>query len=297
MQTLEIEQKQVLETEVTPLVNQARSLIVKNYEQRSEAVSFAERIKAFKKSIEDRFAPTGNKKKAYELYEATLATEKAFYVPLDQALEITKNTVNVFDRDEALRVQREAEVARVKRQEEERKERERLEDIALEEKLKAAEALRLENEARERAAAAQIELDEAKLKVAQASIAGDKVAEKVAEIQVTAKEKEIKVETQNAETLEVKAAESDEKAALATDQSKDVVIETKFTPPPAPVKKLIWKAKVVSVRIACRSIGEGLIPFQAVEFKQSILNDMGKNYDGVTRIPGIEFTQDVSGRL
>ena len=298
MQTIgEIEKRQVLDKEVTPLVDKARLLVVKNHEQRRVAVTFSERIKEFKKQIEERFSPTANKKKAYELYEATLATEKAFYQPIDLALEITKETVKVFDRDEAIRVQREAEAAEAKRREEERKERERLEAIAREESLKAAEAARLAKESEERAAAARIEAEEAKIKKAEAAIAGDKVAEKVADIEIAAKEKEVKVETQNAETQVEKSEGASEQAALMKDQAETVTIETKFTPPPVAVKKLVWKAKVISIKIACRSVGEGLIPFQAVEFKQSIINDLAKNYDGTTRIPGIEFVQDVSGRL
>ena len=45
--------------------------------------------------------------------------------------------------------------------------------------------------------------------------------------------------------------------------------------------------------LACKSIGEGLIPFNAVEFKQSALNELGKNYDGKSKIAGIEFYEDV----
>jgi hypothetical protein len=62
-------------------------------------------------------------------------------------------------------------------------------------------------------------------------------------------------------------------------------------------KKLVWKARVVNVRLACRAIASGELPVSLVEFRQSGLNELGKSYDGEIRIQGIEFYRDVTTRL
>jgi len=127
---LEQEQKQAIESEIAPALQKARALVVKNQDQRSEAVSFVKSLKAMKEKIEERFRPTANKKKAYEVYEDLLETEHAFYDPIDEAVKVTNATVKQFDTQEAMKAQREAQEAEAKRQEAERKERERLEALA-----------------------------------------------------------------------------------------------------------------------------------------------------------------------
>lgn len=222
---LEPEQKQTIETEIAPALQRARSIVVKNQDQKAEALSFIKTLKGMKEAIEEKFHPTANKKKAYELYEDTLETEKAFYGPIDEAVKISNAAVKSFETEVALQVQRDAQEAEAKRLEAERKERDKLE-------LKAEKA-------------------EEKGQV--------------------------------------------EKAEVYREQAQNVSVTPRFAPPPPSVKKLVWKAKVINPLLACRSIGEGLIPFNAVEFKQSSLNELGKIYETMKKpIPGIEFTQEVA---
>ena len=108
-------------------------------------------------------------------------------------------------------------------------------------------------------------------------------------------------ERKQQEKLEKKAEKAEgkgniEQAEVLREQAANVNIAPTFIPP-AQTKKLIWKARVINPLKACKSISEGLIPFNAVEFKQSALNDLGKAYDGKSVIPGIEFYQDVSSRI
>lgn len=224
---LTYEQKQFLETDVMPIIHMAKTIVVKNHEQKDFAVSMIKQWKQKKELIEDRFHPTENKKKLYEAYASALDTEKAFYEPFDQAVKIVTETVKGFERELALKQQREAEIAEAKRQEEERKERERLQKLA------------------------------------------DSAA----------------------------AKGKTEKAATLSEQAQNVTIAPKFEPAPVATKKLVWKARVSNPLMACKSISEGLIPFNAIEFKQTALNDLGKSYDGKSKIAGIEFYQDVSSRI
>ena len=225
--TMELEQKQVLETEIAPIIQKAKALVVKSPEQRIAAVKFADGIDDVKEKIEERFHPTINREKALQIWKDLKDTENAFYEPLDEAKKIIKDTVKAYDREVALKQQKEAELAEAKRLEEERKERERLQKLA-------------------DAAAA-------------------------------------KGKTEKAEALAL--------------QAESVTIAPTFNPAPQASKKLIWKARVTNMMWACKSIGDGLIPFNAVEFKQSALNELGKAYDGQSKIAGIEFYQDVNARI
>lgn len=127
---LETEQKHVIETEISPLLSKASSLVVKSHDDRFSAVSFIKSLKEMKDRIEERFHPTRNKQAAYKAYEVALETEKSFYSPIDEAVKISNAAVKTFDTNEAIRVMREAREAEAKRQESERKEREKLEEQA-----------------------------------------------------------------------------------------------------------------------------------------------------------------------
>lgn len=296
-QVMAVEEKEFLQKEVEPVIQMARQVVVNSDADRACAESLIDHWNNKMEMIEERFHPESNKKKAYDLYTASLETVKAFYEPFKTAKKIVTDTVKGWDRREALRVQEEQERARREREEKERKAREEIEAKARAERIRAAEAEQKRKESEERANAARIEADEAKEKAAQAAVDGDATAKKIAEGNARAKESEVKIETQNAAQHAAVAEQSVENAAVLQDQAESVQVETKFTPPPTPVKKLIWKARVVSLKIVCRSIGEGLLPFTLVEIKPSILNELGKNYDGKTRIPGIEMYQDVSSRV
>lgn len=290
-------QEEAIKKEVTPIKAQANALIVEDPVQRSVAIDLIKIWKDLKASIEERFTPTANRKKALDLWQSTKDTENAFYEPIDEAIAIATKKVKDFNTEEAKRVERDRQAEESRRREAERKERERLDAIAMEEALKAEKAKKEAKDAEERKKAAEIEAEEAKIKKAEAAIAGDKTAEKVADIQIAAKEKEAKTELRAAEKAIETAKVSADNAEIAADQASTVELAPKFTPPPVAVKKLVWKCKVVSVKIACRSVYEGLIDFNGVEFKQSTLNEIGKNYDGKTRIAGLEFWQESTGRI
>lgn len=124
---LEPEEKVVVEKEVLPLIAQAQALTVKSADDRGMVVRFVDRIKALKTQIEERFHPTRNREAAHKHWQALKETENAFYAPMDRAIEIAKDNIRKFDREEALKVQRQAEEAEAKRRQEEREARERLE--------------------------------------------------------------------------------------------------------------------------------------------------------------------------
>lgn len=224
---LELEHKKVIDSEIAPMLQSARSLIVKDNGQRNTAVSIIKKFKDFKEKIEERFKPTANKEKAYKVYKDLIETEKAFYEPIDESIKIITSTVKQFDTTEAIRVQMEQEEAEAKRKDEEEKQREKLNE-----------------------------------KAQKAEDRGD---------------------LNKAETLR--------------EQAENVTVLPKIAPPIQPVKKLIWKAKVTNLFLLCKAIASGQVPFSVVEVRQSALNDFAKNYDGKTKIEGIEFVQDVSGRV
>lgn len=124
--SMTVEQEKEIQTEVLPALAKARSLVVKDQEDRTLAKSFVESLKKLKENIEERFSPTANKKKAYGVYEALLAAEHAFYDPIDEAISVTNKTVKQFDTQEAIKVQRAAQEAEAKMQEAVRLERKRL---------------------------------------------------------------------------------------------------------------------------------------------------------------------------
>lgn len=221
----DLEQK-AMKNEVKPLVEEAKGLIVRNQESRRVASDFLLKLTDVKKDIERRFHPTANKKRAYDVYKQAGDTEKAFYEPFDEAAEIVKKNIKDFDRDEALKAQKQAQERERAALEKEEKEREKL--------LKKAE---------------------------RADVKGD-----------------------------VAKAEALREEAEAVVVIPEVSVQEK-------TKKLIWKCEVIDPRLACQSVAVGKLPPTVVSFKQAELNAFCKLYDGVTKIPGLKFIQDVSGRV
>jgi len=279
---LEEEQKQTIETEISPLLEKARCLVVKNQGERMEAVNFLKGLKILKDKIEERFHPTQNKKMAYETYSASLDTEKAFYEPIDNAERISKRTVKDFDTSETLRIQREAREAEEKRLQQEREETAKREAEAkaeqeAEEKRQLEEFERLEEEKKKKQ-----ELQQAATEAGNAKVAG------IAAKEVT------KIDSQIERVVE----ESDKKIEeIQRKAEESPAPKMKFTPPPAPTKKLVWKARVTNMMKLCRSVGAGDVPFNVVEARGSALNDFAKSHDGKTKIEGIEFYQESTGRI
>ena len=240
---LEPEQKKAIETEISPALEQARSLVVRNQEERGLAAAFIERLKQMKDKIEERFHPTANKKKAYAVYEDLLETEKAFYDPINTAIEVSRKTVREFDTAETLRIQREQREAQEKREQQERE-----------------ETAKRDAEAR-------------------AAIEAEEVAKIDNEMQ------QVKADTeQKIEEIQKKAEETP-------------AIKMDFKPTPLPTKKLVWKARVTNMMKLCRSISNGEVPYSVLEVRPSDLSDFAKKYDGKTKIEGLEFYQESTGRI
>lgn len=295
--TISEESKEVTETQVPAIREKAKSLAVIDTASRGIAESFVKRLRELKVVIEERFHPTRNKEDARKVWENLVQAEKAFFVPIDEAIEIVRATVKQYDRKAAI----DARDAAAKADQEQKEAVEREQNRILQESMRlkregqtAAEEL---SKASERLAAVKIELEEARERLAKAEADEDKAATQVARIEVSAKERELKIEERNVQEHEKTTGDSLGKAEILQEKAASVTVEPKAAPVAAPTKKLIWKVRVVSVKIACRSIGEGLAPFTMVDFKQAELNKMAKDYDGQTRVPGFEFYEDVSGRV
>lgn len=144
--TMEMEQKQVIETEIAPMLERAKSLVIRSQEDRRFAAETVKSFKEMRERIEDVFHPTKNKQTAYKAYTDALDSEKAFYGPIDEAEKLTKAAIKTFDTQEAIKAQKEAELAEAKRRDEEAKRAEKLEAQAqkAEERgnIEKAEALR-----------------------------------------------------------------------------------------------------------------------------------------------------------
>lgn len=295
--TIAEEPKEVLETQVPALKQRAKELVVNDTVTRGVAESFVKRLRELKVQIEERFHPTKNKQDARKVYEQLMDAEKAFYVPIDEAIETVRGTVKEYDRKAAIAARDAAEKADREQKDAVEKEQNRILQDSMKLKREGQTAAEELSKASERLASAKIELDEARERLATAEAAGDKTAAQVARIEVGAKEREIKIEEKNVSEHQRATGEKLGAAESLQEQAASVTVEPKVAPVAASVKKLSWKCKVASVKIACRSIGEGLAPFTMIEFKQTELNKMAKEYDGFTRIPGFDFYEDVSGRV
>ena len=87
-----------------------------------------------------------------------------------------------------------------------------------------------------------------------------------------------------------------EKADEFKERAETVTVAPAVTPTRG-VKKLVYRCKVTNVMKACKSVTEGLMPFNVVEFKESALKDFAKGYNGKDEIPGLRFYEDVNSRL
>ena len=294
---MEVEQKQFLEREVVPVVQKARDLIVLNAQDRGVAERMVTDYKEKMKMIEERFSPTANRERAHDQWKALKATENAFYDPFNEAIEIVRGTVKTYDRKAALEARDAQDKAERAQKEAVEKEQDRILQESMKLKREGQNAADELGKASERLASVKIELEEARERLAKAEADGDKPAAQVARIEVGAKEREMKIEQRNVDDNQKTTGEKLGAAESLQEQAASVTVDPKPAPVAAQVKKLSWKCKVASVKIACRSIGEGLAPFTMVEFKQAELNKLAKDYDGFTRIPGFDFTEEVSGRI
>ena len=140
MTTQQLEEKQVIETEIAPMLERARTLTVKTSEDRAFAVSTVKSLKEMRERIEETFHPTANREKALRVYQALKDSENAFYTPIDEAEKLTKAAIKTFDTAEAIKAQREADRLEAERRDKEAKERAKLEAKAEKELDKGNEA-------------------------------------------------------------------------------------------------------------------------------------------------------------
>ena|SRR3990167_4473720 len=145
-ETLELttEQKQLVETEVTPIVEAANALVVKTSEQSFNAQNLVKELKRRRAMMHGRFDPPV--RAGHLAWKAAKDLYNFFINPYDEAETIVKRKIVTYESEQERKRQEEARLAEAKRQEEERKRREELERQAkaAEEKgrTEKAEALR-----------------------------------------------------------------------------------------------------------------------------------------------------------
>lgn len=278
MNKLSQEQSQTIETEIHPLQVRAASLVVRNPEERALLVSDVEQAEGLKKRIEERFHPTANRKAADEARDAARDTEKAFYDPIDAFVKNAKVAVRTFDTEEAKRVQRERDDAEAKRLQKEK------DDAAAKQAAIDAEDARILADAaelqRQKDAAQKIKddaIDAGNTKLA--GIAGKEVSKLAGKIENVMEEGQKKIDT------------------LKTAAEEPPAPPMRFQPPPTPIKKLVWKARPTNMIALARSVAAGVVPFNVLDVRVSALNDFAKTYDGKSRVEGLEFYQESTGRL
>ena len=280
--TLEVEQKKQIDIEIVPLIERTRNLIVKTHDERGLLVSEIKRVKTLRESYEQQLHLTANRLAAKELYDASRDTEKTVYDPIDNfVIEATK-AVKTFDTSESLRIQKEQrEIA------EKEVQRERESQAQREAEAKAAQ------EAEERAALAEYERLEAE-KEAKKKLQASAEASGNAKVAGIAAKEVAKIDNQIQQVQETHEAKIEEIKAKAEDVPAP---KLHIQAPQNPVKKLAWKARVSNTMKLCRSVVAGDVPFNIIEVSQVELNKFAKGYDGETKIEGLEFYQESTGRL
>lgn len=138
------EQKQLVATEVTPIVEKANALVVRTSEQSFEAQGLVKELKRRRAAIHEKFDPPV--RAAHAAWKAAKDLYNLFVNPFDEAETIIKRKVVTFESELERKRQEEARLAEAKRQEQERLRREELERQAraaeAKGKLEKAEALR-----------------------------------------------------------------------------------------------------------------------------------------------------------
>jgi hypothetical protein len=134
-QATEIQGAANIQREIAPVLEDARSVLVRNQEERTGALEFAKRVKAAQKRVADFFEPL--KTSAHKTWKAITSREAELLDPLKSAEQTVKRKVLDYDSEqERLRL---AEQRRLQAEADERarKEQERLERQA--EKVKTPE--------------------------------------------------------------------------------------------------------------------------------------------------------------
>lgn len=118
-----------LENKAITLKDQATAMTVKDVTQYAAAGELGKSIKELRAKIVDYFAPL--KKAAHEAHKAITAKESSELKPVDEAINILRDTMNAFTREQERIRQEEERKQRLAAEEAARKEREKLEAQAL----------------------------------------------------------------------------------------------------------------------------------------------------------------------
>src|SRR3990167_8962504 len=141
---LTLEQQEMFEREVTPIVQRAHDLVITTPPQSFNAQELVKEIKRKRSMLNEKLDPAV--KAAYAAHQAAKKVYNWFVSPFDDAETIIKRKIVTYESEQERKRQEEARLAEAKRQEAERLRREELERQAraAEEKgrLEKAEALR-----------------------------------------------------------------------------------------------------------------------------------------------------------
>ena len=284
-ETLELttEQKQLVATEVTPIVEAANALVVKTSEQSFNAQNLVKELKRRRAMIHEKFDPPV--RAAHLAWKSAKELWTFFVTPFDTAETIIKNKITTFKDEEDRR-----------REEEQRK--------------AEAESRRIEAE-KQAKIQAKIDEENRKIREAQAEEAR-KQREKDAELaKIRNKEKQEQLRREE-EERRIRQAQIDEKNRKIAEAKKEELEERKenvvapliFTPPPAPKAegtafKKTWKGECVNIIDLLKAIVEGKAPVTLIEINQSAINAAAKTYKNTMTIPGLKFTEvtDMSSRI
>src|SRR3990167_828274 len=277
------EQKQLVETEVTPIVEAANALVIKTSEDSFNAQNLTKEIKRRRATMHGKFDPPV--RAGHLAWKAAKDLYNFFINPYDEAEIIIKRKVVTFQ-DENDR----------QRAEEQRK--------------AEAESRRIEAE---KQAKIQAKIDEENRKIREAQAEGvRKQREKDAELsRMRNKEKQEQARHEEEERRIRQAQIDDEnrrqaelKKAELEERKENVVAPLVFTPPPAPKAegtafKKTWKGECVNIMDLLKAIVEGKAPVTLIEINQSAINAAAKTYKNTMTIPGLKFTEitDMSSRI
>lgn len=129
MENIKVNQEDILSTEASTLLTEAKQFVIRNIEQYKIAADELLRVKSIRKKINELMDPVI--KKAHETHKEAVASKNKLTDPLDQAESSFKQSMLAYDREQQ-RIAAEAQAkARAEAGERARKEREALEAKAL----------------------------------------------------------------------------------------------------------------------------------------------------------------------
>lgn len=267
------EQKQLVATEVTPIVEKANALIVRTSEDSFNAQTLVKELKRRRAMIYEKFDPPV--RAAHAAWKASKDLFNYFIDPFDSAETIIKRKIVTYEDD-----------AKRKREEEQRK--------------AEAESRRIEAE-KQAKIQAKIDEENRKIREAQAEEAR-KQREKDAELaKIKNKERQEQLRREE-EERRIKQAQIDEEnrkkaeaKKLELEERKENVAAPLVFSPPEPPKaegtgfKKVWEGECYNIMELLSAIVQGKAPVTLIEINQSALNAAAKTYKNTHTIPGLHF--------